>query len=112
VKSGLPHKAGKKVISVIRQVQMGAGMLILAGLALGLLVNPYFLAITGFVGAGLSVAGFTGFCGMANVLMIMPWNKVAPTTGGGTGGGCSVGGGASGACSVGGSSGGGCSVGG
>jgi hypothetical protein len=45
---------------------------------------------------------------MGVILMRMPWNKVAPTPGGGTSGGCSVGGAASGSCS----SGGGCAVGG
>jgi hypothetical protein len=83
--------------------------LVLLGVALGTLVNPWFYALSAFVGAGLTLAGSTGFCGMALVLMRMPWNKAAPTTGGGTSGGCQAGGGASGSCAAGG---GGCSVGG
>ncbi|MCC7508495.1 MAG: MBL fold metallo-hydrolase [Planctomycetes bacterium] len=107
IKSGLPYQKGKKVLPVMRQVQLGAGMLVLIGMALGTFVNPWFYALSAFVGAGLSLAGSTGFCGMATILLRMPWNKVAPTPGGGTSGGCSAGGAASG-CSAGG----GCSVGG
>jgi hypothetical protein len=29
------------------------------------------------VGAGLTFAGVTGFCGMARLLAVMPWNKVS-----------------------------------
>jgi len=112
IKSGMPYKKGKRVLSIMRQVQIGAGLLVLLGVVLGTFVNPWFYGISAFVGAGLTVAGTTGFCGMALILMNLPWNKVAPTTGGGTSGGCSVGGTASGGCGVGGSVGGGCSVGG
>ncbi|MBX3461347.1 MAG: MBL fold metallo-hydrolase [Planctomycetes bacterium] len=110
-KAGLPYKKGRKVLPIMRQVQLGAGLLVLAGVALGTFVNPWFYAISGFVGAGLTLAGSTGFCGMALMLIHLPWNKVAPTTGGGTSGGCQAGGGASGGCGVGGA-GGGCAVGG
>ncbi|MBK8205413.1 MAG: MBL fold metallo-hydrolase [Planctomycetes bacterium] len=107
IKAALPYQKGKKVLPVMRQVQLGAGLLVLVGMALGTFVNPWFYALSAFVGAGLTLAGSTGFCGMATILLRMPWNKVAPTPGGGTSGGCSVGGAASG-CSTGG----GCSVGG
>ena len=97
-KAGLPLKEGKKRLSVDRQVHIAAGSLILLGVLLGTLVNPWFYAISGFVGAGLTFAGATGFCGMGLVLMRMPWNQLPQSTGGGTGGSCSVGGG----CAVGG----------
>lgn len=113
VKTKLPYTKGKRVVSIMRQVQIGAGLMVLAGVVLGTFVNPWFYALSGFVGAGLTFAGVSGFCGMAMVLMRMPWNKMAPTPGGGTTGGCQVGGGASGGCSVGGAAkGGGCAVGG
>jgi glyoxylase-like metal-dependent hydrolase (beta-lactamase superfamily II)/rhodanese-related sulfurtransferase len=102
IKQGLPYKKGRRVLSVMRQIQMIAGLLVLIGVALGTFVNPWFYALSAFVGAGLTVAGTTGFCGMALILNRLPWNKVTPTTGGGTSGGCSVGGTASGGCSVGG----------
>jgi glyoxylase-like metal-dependent hydrolase (beta-lactamase superfamily II)/rhodanese-related sulfurtransferase len=107
VKAGLPHKRGRKVIPVMRQVQLGAGLLVLAGVALGTFVNPWFYAISAFVGLGLTVAGSTGFCGMALVLMRMPWNRLPPGAGSGAAGGsCQVGGvssaSVSGSCAVGG----------
>ena len=60
-----------------RQVQIGAGSFGLLGTLLGLLVSPWFFAIPLFVGAGLIFAGVTGFCGMARVLMLAPWNRAA-----------------------------------
>lgn len=64
-------------IELMRQVQMTAGGLILIGAALGLLVHPAFWGLAAFVGAGLFVAGATGFCGMARLLAAMPWNRSA-----------------------------------
>ncbi|OGN50816.1 MAG: hypothetical protein A2352_03710 [Caulobacterales bacterium RIFOXYB1_FULL_67_16] len=66
-----------KPIELMRQVQMTAGGLILIGAALGLLVHPAFWGLSAFVGAGLFVAGATGFCGMARLLAVMPWNRNA-----------------------------------
>jgi hypothetical protein len=44
---------------------------------LGLLVHPAFFGLAAFVGAGLAFAGLTGFCGMARLLALAPWNRVA-----------------------------------
>lgn len=87
---------------------MAAGSLMLTGVILGTLLSPWFYALSAFVGAGLTFAGLTGFCGMGMLLLRMPWNQIGPSTGGGTSGSCSVGGAATGSCS----SGGGCAVGG
>jgi len=76
---GLATEADKsRPIELMRQVQMTAGGLIVIGAALGVLVHPAFWGLSAFVGAGLFVAGATGFCGMARVLAVMPWNKPAP----------------------------------
>jgi len=73
---GLPIKADtSKPIELMRQVQMTAGGLILIGAALGLLVHPAFWGLAAFVGAGLFLAGATGFCGMARLLAWAPWNR-------------------------------------
>ncbi len=73
---GLPVKADRaQPIELMRQVQMTAGGLILIGAALGLLVHPAFWGLAAFVGAGLFLAGATGFCGMARMLAVMPWNR-------------------------------------
>jgi hypothetical protein len=46
-----------------------------AGVVLGALVHPGFYGLSGFVGAGLVFAGVTGFCGMARLLALAPWNR-------------------------------------
>ena len=74
--AGLPLQVdAKQPLELMRQVQMVAGGLILLGAVLGTTINPAFWGISAFVGAGLFVAGATGFCGMANILKLMPWNR-------------------------------------
>ncbi len=60
-----------------RQVQIVVGSLVLAGTILATTVSPWFLLLTGLPGAGLLLAGLSGFCGMARVLARMPWNRTA-----------------------------------
>ncbi len=62
-------------IEIMRQVQIIAGGLVLLGVMLGLLLAPPFALLSAFVGAGLMLAGATGWCGMATVLRRMPWNR-------------------------------------
>lgn len=62
-------------LEILRQVQIAAGALVLTGVLLGAFVALGFLGLSAFVGAGLMFAGVTGWCGMANVLRIMPWNR-------------------------------------
>jgi glyoxylase-like metal-dependent hydrolase (beta-lactamase superfamily II)/rhodanese-related sulfurtransferase len=76
-RAGLPLREGRKRLPVDRQVQLIAGTMVLTGVALGALVNPWFLALAGFFGAGLTFAGATGTCGLALVLLKMPWNRLA-----------------------------------
>jgi len=45
-----------------------AGAMVLASLALGLWVSPYWYLLTGFVGLNLLQASLTGFCPLAAVL--------------------------------------------
>lgn len=75
-KAGLPVAADRRrPLELQRQVQIGAGGLALFGTLLGLFVSPWFFAVPAFVGAGLMVAGLTGFCGMARLLVKAPWNR-------------------------------------
>ena len=75
-KAGLPVTVdAHQPIEIMRQVQITAGSLVLAGVALGVWVAPAFLALSAFVGAGLVFAGTTGWCGMAKLLAFMPWNR-------------------------------------
>lgn len=74
--AGLPVHANKNApLELMRQVQITAGLLIVSGVLLGWFVNPAFYALSAFVGAGLTFAGATGWCGMALVLKSMPWNR-------------------------------------
>lgn len=62
-------------IDLMRQVQITAGSLVLLGVLLGLFAHPAFLGLAAFVGAGLTFAGLSGWCGMARLLALMPWNR-------------------------------------
>lgn len=78
--AGLPTAVDRRQpLEIMRQVQLAAGGLVLLGVVLGVTVAPPFLALSGFVGAGLMVAGATGWCGMAHLLSRMPWNRRAGT---------------------------------
>ena len=61
----------------MRQVQIAAGSLVLLGAVLGAFVAPGFYLLSAFVGGGLLFAGVSGFCGMAQLLALMPWNRRA-----------------------------------
>jgi len=74
--AGLPIAVDRRQpIEIMRQVQLVAGGLVLLGVVLGFLVAPGFFGVSAFIGAGLMMAGATGWCGMAKLLRIMPWNR-------------------------------------
>ena len=74
--AGLPIISDKsKPIEIMRQVQIVAGSLVLLGVTLGYLVDPSLFLVSGFIGAGLTFAGTTGWCGMAKLLAFLPWNR-------------------------------------
>jgi rhodanese-related sulfurtransferase len=75
-RAGLPVEQDKtQPLELMRQVQITAGMLVLIGAILGFSVHPAFYGLSAFVGAGLTFAGVSGWCGMAHLLRIMPWNR-------------------------------------
>jgi rhodanese-related sulfurtransferase len=75
-KAGFPVATDAKApLEIMRQVQIAAGSLVLLGVVLGFTVAPAFFVLSAFVGAGLTFAGATGFCGMARLLMMAPWNR-------------------------------------
>ena len=76
--AGLAVNRGRKTMSLERQVRIGAGSLVLAGVVLGFLANPAFFFLSGFVGCGLIFAGVTDWCGMGLLLAKMPWNNRRP----------------------------------
>ena len=79
-RNGLPVFADRmQPLELRRQVQIAAGSLVLVGIVLGLLVDPRFVGLSAFIGAGLTFAGITGWCGMAKVFAVMPWNRRSAT---------------------------------
>lgn len=74
--AGLPvARDTRQPIEMQRQVQIIAGSLVLLSIVLSQFVAPGFLALSAFVGAGLVFAGVSGWCGMAKMLAVMPWNR-------------------------------------
>ena len=74
--AGLPVDLNLKApISIMRQVQITAGSMVVLGVVLALLVSPWFMALSAFVGAGLVFSGASGTCAMASILGLMPWNR-------------------------------------
>jgi glyoxylase-like metal-dependent hydrolase (beta-lactamase superfamily II) len=96
----LPVREGRKRLPVDRQVQLIAGLMVLTGVTLGVLVSPWFLGLAAFFGAGLTFAGATGTCGLALVLMKMPWNRSPVVSGDGPDAACAAGGGTTAACAA------------
>lgn len=76
--AGLPvERVRGAPIEMQRQVMIAAGTLVLIGTLLSIFTAPAWIALAIFVGAGLTFAGITGFCGMARLLALMPWNRRA-----------------------------------
>ena len=63
--------------SLERQVRLGAGLLVLTAATLALLLDPRWLFLAAFIGLGLTFAGLTDICPMAEILGRMPWNRTA-----------------------------------
>jgi hypothetical protein len=54
-------------MNIDKMVMAFAGCVVLASVALGLLVHPYWFGLTVFAGVNLLQAAFTGFCPAAMV---------------------------------------------
>ena len=74
--AGLPTMSdGAFVLPLDRQVQLTIGLILLAASGLTAFWNPLFILLVVMMGTGLTVAGLTGFCGLARLLALAPWNK-------------------------------------
>ncbi len=62
-------------MSIDRAVLSFAGLVVLAGLALGWLVSPWWLLLVAFAGLNMLQAGITGVCPAA---MIFRWLGLRP----------------------------------
>jgi hypothetical protein len=49
-------------MNIDRAVFVFAGFVVLLGIALSLIVSPWWLALSAFAGANMIQAAFTGFC--------------------------------------------------
>lgn len=67
--------SGKFFLPLDRQVQLVIGLVLIVGSVLGYLFSPAWFLLTGLIGAGLTMAGATGFCGLALLMAKMPWNQ-------------------------------------
>lgn len=82
-RAGLPVAEDRRQpIEMMRQVQIVAGAMVLAGVVLGATVSPWGFGLSAFVGAGLVFAGVSGTCAMATLLRAMPWNRRGPAAAG------------------------------
>lgn len=70
------QSSGKSFLPLDRQVQLAIGLLLLSASLLGYLLSPAFFLLTGMMGIGLTIAGATGFCGLARIIAKMPWNQM------------------------------------
>ena len=74
--AGLPVDRGpSKVMSLERQVRIAAGAIVVMGALLAHFVDPAFIWLSGFVGAGLMFAGITDTCAMGMLIAKLPWNQ-------------------------------------
>ena len=65
----------KSRVSVMRQVQIAVGFMIVASAVFTWTADPKFNAITMVLGVGLLMAGITNTCVLGSVLNKMPWNR-------------------------------------
>jgi rhodanese-related sulfurtransferase len=73
--AGLPLRRCGSAISLERQVQIAIGSLLVLKVVLGFSVHTLFFALAAVIGTGLIVAGVTQWCGMAQLIARMPWNR-------------------------------------
>ena len=75
IATGLPVQSERETISLDRQVRITAGSLVLLGAVLAWQLDPDWVALSAFIGAGLVFSGITNTCLMGDVLARMPWNQ-------------------------------------
>jgi glyoxylase-like metal-dependent hydrolase (beta-lactamase superfamily II) len=90
VRAGGETEKGRAVMSIERQVRVGAGALVLLGVTLGFWLHPALYLLSAFVGAGLVFAGITDWCGMGLLLARAPWNRTASEAPGGVPSACAA----------------------
>ena len=89
-KSGYPLIKSRVKWALERQVRLVAGSIVFIFSSLAILVNPWLALGSLFIGGGLIFSGITDKCGMAALLLKLPYNRleIPKMTEGGT---CAVG---------------------
>ena len=72
---GKPVKGKGASLPVMRQMQIIASFMIFFAFLGAKFITPGLIYLALFVGFGLSLAGFSGFCPMVFFLQKMPWNN-------------------------------------
>lgn len=73
---GLPVERDERAPwSIERQVRFTAGLLVLTGVILSLVVHQYFIALSALIGFGLAFTAAIDWCGMGLLIAKMPWNR-------------------------------------
>ncbi|PZQ45833.1 MAG: sulfurtransferase [Micavibrio aeruginosavorus] len=62
-------------ISIFRQVQIIVGLALVTTTLVGFSGQAWGFTVSGFLGAALTFAGISGWCGLAALLTKAPWNK-------------------------------------
>jgi len=62
-------------LPLIRQVQLVIGLMIIALGIMGATISPAYAYAAAAVGAGVFLAGATGFCALATMVSKLPWNR-------------------------------------
>ncbi|MFB7895033.1 rhodanese-like domain-containing protein [Streptomyces xiamenensis] len=70
-----PQGASCAVWGMERQVRLTAGVIVLLGLLLGLVVHPAFQFLSAGIAGGLVFSALTNTCGMAAMLAKLPHNR-------------------------------------
>jgi rhodanese-related sulfurtransferase len=73
--AGLPVMSNGFVLPLDRQVQLTIGIALVVASGMAFAFSLWFALVTGALGLGLTMAGATGFCGLARILAYAPWNK-------------------------------------
>jgi rhodanese-related sulfurtransferase len=73
------RRTGRVRWALDRQVRLAAGVIVLAGVLLSVAVNPAFVWVAGFMGAGLTFSAVADWCGLALLLNRLPYNRSAAT---------------------------------
>ncbi|MBD2206041.1 rhodanese-like domain-containing protein [Calothrix sp. FACHB-1219] len=74
--AGYPTNINRKApISLLRQVQIIVGSTVLISTLLGAFVSPWFLLVSGVMGAGLIYSGITDTCILGMMLAKLPYNR-------------------------------------